>query len=107
MIITRVPIGAFYPPPRVDSAIIRIDLFASPLIPSDKLDLFFQLTRAGFSQKRKTLRNALAGGLHLQPSTTTELLSSAGIDPMRRAETLNIGEWHQLVDAYSIRMNTH
>jgi 16S rRNA (adenine1518-N6/adenine1519-N6)-dimethyltransferase len=100
VMLTRIPAGAFYPPPRVDSAVIRIDLYASSLIPSEKLDVFFQLTKAGFSQKRKTLRNALAGGLRLSPSSTAALLTQAKIDPMRRAETLSMNEWHQLVDEY-------
>jgi 16S rRNA (adenine1518-N6/adenine1519-N6)-dimethyltransferase len=100
VIVARLPAGAFYPPPKVDSAVIRIDLFASPLIPAEKLDVFFQLTKAGFSQKRKTLRNALAGGLRLPPSSTATLLAQAKIDPMRRAETLCINEWHQLVNEY-------
>ena len=99
-IVAHIPAGAFYPPPNVSSAVIRIDRYASPLIPPDHLDAFFQLTRAGFSQKRKTLRNALAGGLHLPPSDVEGLLKSANIDPMRRAETLSISEWHQLVLKY-------
>lgn len=100
VMVAHIPAGAFYPPPRVDSTVIRIDLHADPLIPPEKLDVFFQLTKAGFSQKRKTLRNALAGGLHLAPSSTAALLTQAKIDPMRRAETLSINEWHQLVDEY-------
>ncbi len=61
-IMAHIPASAFYPPPNVDSTIIRIDRYPSPLIPSDELEVFFQLIKAGFSQKRKTLRNALAGG---------------------------------------------
>ena len=99
-IVAHIPAGAFYPPPNVNSAVIRIDRYTSPLIPLDHLDAFFQLTRAGFSQKRKTLRNALAGGLHLPPSDVVGLLKSANIDPMRRAETLSIPEWQQLVLKY-------
>jgi 16S rRNA (adenine1518-N6/adenine1519-N6)-dimethyltransferase len=95
-IIDYIPAGAFYPPPNVDSAIIRIDLLPSPFIPPDELDVFFQLIKAGFSQKRKTLRNALAGGLHLSPASVEAMLKNAQIDPMRRAETLSLTEWHQL-----------
>jgi 16S rRNA (adenine1518-N6/adenine1519-N6)-dimethyltransferase len=102
-IVARIPASAFYPPPNVNSAVLRIDRFASPLIPSDHLDVFFQLTRAGFSQKRKTMRNSLAGGLHLPTSSTESLLKEAHIDPMRRAESLNLNEWHHLTDLYSAR----
>jgi 16S rRNA (adenine1518-N6/adenine1519-N6)-dimethyltransferase len=99
-IVARIPAGAFYPPPNVNSAVLRIDLFPSPLIPPDHLDLFFQLIRAGFSQKRKTLRNALSGGLHIPPSPVEALLKDAHIDPMRRAETLSLPEWRQLTTLY-------
>ena len=99
-IIAHIPAGAFYPPPKVDSAIIRIDLFPSPLIPSDMLDAFFRLIKAGFSQKRKTLRNSLAGGLRLSPPVVEALLHNAHIDPMRRAETLSLRDWHQLTSIF-------
>ncbi len=96
----RIPAGAFYPPPNVNSAVLRITLFPSPLIPPAHLDLFFQLIRAGFSQKRKTLRNALSGGLRLPPSSVETLLKDTHIDPMRRAETLSLPEWRQLTALY-------
>jgi 16S rRNA (adenine1518-N6/adenine1519-N6)-dimethyltransferase len=100
-IIAYIPAGAFYPPPRVDSAILRIDRLPSPLIPVNELDTFFQLIKAGFSQKRKTLRNALAGGLHLSTSMVETFLKDAHIDPMRRAETLSLPEWHLLTGVYT------
>jgi 16S rRNA (adenine1518-N6/adenine1519-N6)-dimethyltransferase len=99
-IMAHIPPGAFYPPPRVDSAIIRIDLLPTPLIPPTKLELFFVLIKAGFSQKRKTLRNALAGGLHRSPTAVEAMLIDAQIDPMRRAETLSLAEWNSLVEQY-------
>ncbi len=105
-IVAHIPAGAFYPPPNVNSAVIRIDRFKSPLIPLDHLDVFFQLTKAGFSQKRKTLRNALAGGLHLPPSAVEALLIKASLDPMRRAETLSLPEWHKLAVIYKAQAST-
>jgi 16S rRNA (adenine1518-N6/adenine1519-N6)-dimethyltransferase len=104
-ILAHIPAGAFYPPPKVDSAILRIDLFPSPLIPSNELDEFFQLIKAGFSQKRKTLRNALAGGLQLSTPAVEALLKEAHIDPMRRAETLSLMEWHQLTSVFSAQFS--
>jgi len=101
--VLRIPAGAFYPPPNVDSATLRIDLHPQPLIPANQLDAFFQLIKAGFSQKRKTLRNALAGGLGWKPDATVVLLQRAGIDPMRRAETLSVEEWRTLTDRFSQR----
>ena len=99
-IAARIPAGAFYPPPKVDSAVVRVDLHAQPLLPSNQIDTFFQLAKAGFSQKRKTLRNALIHNMLLSPSQAEKLLLSAGIDPQRRAETLSLADWAALVNQY-------
>lgn len=94
----RIPAGAFYPAPKVDSAVVRVDLFDQPLFPAGQIDLFFRLAKAGFSQKRKTLRNSVSGGMGWSTTQTETLLRQAGIDPMRRAETVSIEEWRALVD---------
>jgi 16S rRNA (adenine1518-N6/adenine1519-N6)-dimethyltransferase len=99
-IVARIPAGAFYPPPQVDSAVVRVDLYPQPALPPDRLKAFFRLVKAGFSQKRKTLRNALAGGLQLEPARAAALLQTAEIDPHRRAETVSLEEWGHLVKAY-------
>jgi len=96
-LVDRIPAGAFYPPPKVDSAVVRVDLYDTPLISPTLLPLFFRLAKAGFSQKRKTLRNALAGGMHWTPSQAQALLEAAGIDARRRAETLSLKEWAHLI----------
>ena len=95
-IAAEIPAGAFYPPPKVDSAVIHIDLYKNARIPAHLLDSFFHLAKAGFSQKRKTLRNALAGGLRRSTTEIEKLLEGADIDPRRRAETLNLDEWGNL-----------
>jgi len=100
-IAARIPAGAFYPPPKVDSAVIRLDLYDQPRIPAPLLPTFFRLAKAGFSQKRKTLRNALAGGLGWKPVQAEALLHQAGIDPGRRAETLSLEEWGAMTESYS------
>ena len=93
----RIPAGAFYPAPKVDSAVIRVSLRPEPLIPRSQLGLFFRLAKAGFSQKRKTLRNSLAGGMRWSTAEAEDRLKAAGIDPMRRAESLSLEEWKHLV----------
>jgi len=98
----RIPAGAFYPPPKVDSAVVRVDVYPQPLIPPEMMDTFFTLAKAAFSQKRKTLRNALSAGLGCPGSKAAELLQSAGIDPQRRAQTISIEEWQELVKRYSV-----
>ena len=94
--IEKIPASAFHPAPKVDSAILRIDIYNDSLVPAEMLKTFFKLTKAGFGQKRKTLRNSLSAGLHIPTIESEALLTSAGIDFMRRAETLSIEEWKGL-----------
>lgn len=100
-VVMRIPSGAFYPPPKVDSAVVRIDLFQQPFIPMEHLELFFALCKAGFGQKRKTLRNSLSHGLKISTQEVEGLLANVGIDPQRRAETLSLDEWKQLVNTWT------
>lgn len=93
-----IPAGAFFPAPNVDSAVLVIDIYPAPLIPEQFLESFFKLIKAGFSQKRKTLRNSLSSGLSISPASAVDLLEGAGIDPQRRAETLSIEEWQRLAE---------
>jgi 16S rRNA (adenine1518-N6/adenine1519-N6)-dimethyltransferase len=94
----RIPCSAFYPLPKVDSSVVRVDIFTHPSTPSALVPLLFRLAKAGFSQKRKTLRNALSGGMRWTSQQTTEILGLAEIDPQRRAETLSIQEWVRLAE---------
>lgn len=94
----RIPAGAFYPVPKVDSAVLCVEVAPQPLIAAPLLGTFFRLIKAGFSQKRKTLRNSLSAGLGMSPSRVGELLFLAGIDPRRRAETLTLQEWQRLCE---------
>lgn len=93
-----IPAASFYPEPNVDSAVVRIELYDEPLIPQERMDDFFALAKAGFGQKRKTLRNALSSNLHISGAEAETKLLKAGIDPMRRAETLSIEEWKKLLN---------
>lgn len=95
-----IPAAAFFPEPDVDSAILSMNIHAAPVIPSALIPTFFMLAKAGFSQKRKTLRNSLAGGLHIRPAESEVLLRQAGVDPTRRAETLDFPEWELLSRAW-------
>jgi len=95
-IAAHIPANAFFPPPKVDSAVLCVDIYPSPLLKAELLEPFFKLIKAGFSQKRKTLRNSLSSGLHISPTEAAGLLTRANIDPQRRAETLSIEEWERL-----------
>ncbi len=101
-IMATIPAAAFFPPPKVDSSTLRVDIFPEPLMTDRQLALFFRLAKAGFSQKRKMLRNTMAAGLHLSSTQAEELLQSAGIDPARRAQTLDLVEWRTLVGEFEI-----
>lgn len=98
--VLRIPAGAFYPPPNVDSVSLRVDLYPESLVPPQNLPAFFTLIKAGFAQKRKTLRNTLSSGLKLPAQQVAETLIQAGIDPQRRAETLSIPEWEHLTEQF-------
>jgi 16S rRNA (adenine1518-N6/adenine1519-N6)-dimethyltransferase len=95
-IVAYIPAEAFFPPPKVDSAVLRVEILPKPLIPTALLDKFFTLIKAGFAQKRKTLRNSLSGGLGIAPAEAERVLTEVGIDSMRRAETLSLDEWGKL-----------
>lgn len=95
-VVAHIPSSAFFPAPQVDSAVVKIDIYDSSLVAPPLLETFFQLIRAGFSQKRKTLRNALTAGLRRPASEIESLLRAAGIEPQRRAETLSLEEWGKL-----------
>lgn len=101
-IVAKIPAGAFYPAPNVDSSILRVDIYDEPLIARENLPGFFRFIKAGFSQKRKTLRNSLSAGLHIKPPDVEAMLKSAQIDPMRRAETLSIEEWKRLCSSTNV-----
>ena len=100
-IITYVPAESFYPPPKVESAVLRIDLNSEPAVKVDDAQAFFRLVRAGFRANRKQLANSLAQGLGLPKNEVLPYLEQAGIDPTRRAETLDLAEWGRLYQEIS------
>jgi len=101
VIIDSVPPQSFYPPPKVESAIVRIDVYPEPKIEITNITRFFEIVRAGFSTRRKQLRNSLSAGLQLPPTETAELLNKAGISPQRRPQTLSIEEWAKVCQTFN------
>jgi 16S rRNA (adenine1518-N6/adenine1519-N6)-dimethyltransferase len=99
----RVPPGAFRPPPKVESAVVHISVYAPgerPVQPRSEAG-FFRVAQAGFGQKRKQLANTLSSGLGLPKAEVIRKLKEAGIDPSRRAETLNLQEWARVEEVLS------
>jgi 16S rRNA (adenine1518-N6/adenine1519-N6)-dimethyltransferase len=89
-----IPATAFRPVPKVDSAVIRMDIRKTPRVAVADEDLFFRIIRAGFSQRRKTLSNSLKPLF----SDIKDILADVGIDSNRRAETLSMEEFAKLAD---------
>jgi 16S rRNA (adenine1518-N6/adenine1519-N6)-dimethyltransferase len=88
-----VPPDAFLPPPNVESAVVVLDVREQPPLPPERRTQFFRIVNAGFRHKRKKLVNSLTDELRLPKEDIIAWLTSAGIDPARRAETLSVEEW--------------
>jgi 16S rRNA (adenine1518-N6/adenine1519-N6)-dimethyltransferase len=97
-----VPPAAFYPPPKVDSAVLRIDVHEAPPVAVDDTGAFFRFLRAGFSAPRKQLRNALSHGLAREPRSVGEAIARAGLDPSLRAQALSLDDWATLYRALAV-----
>lgn len=95
-IISRLNPAVFWPRPGVDSAVLRIDSHSEPVIDVPDEKLFFRVVKAGFSMKRKQLKNSLGGGMGVKASVAAQYLEAADIAPNRRAETLSLEEWAAL-----------
>jgi 16S rRNA (adenine1518-N6/adenine1519-N6)-dimethyltransferase len=95
----RIKPGSFFPSPSIESAVVRVDLHATPPVRVEDTGVFFRVVRAGFAQRRKQLRNALAAGLGRSPGEVAAELTMAGVDPRRRAQTLSLEEWGRVTRA--------
>jgi len=87
--------GCFFPPPRVDSAVVRFDRISRPESP-EVIAAAVELADIAFAQRRKTLRNTLRAGLAGGAEAADALLSHSNIDGIRRAETLAVDEYLQM-----------
>jgi 16S rRNA (adenine1518-N6/adenine1519-N6)-dimethyltransferase len=96
-----VPPTAFRPVPKVWSSVVQLTPKDASVFDSDR-KLFTGLASAAFRQKRKTLQNNLKHADSLNIADAIDLLQSAGIDPSRRAETLDIGEWESLFRTFRL-----
>ena len=99
-LVRRVPSGAFYPRPRVESALVRLDPRPQPAAGVADVRGFLTLTRAGFAQPRKQLRNSLAQGLGWEPVRAGRLIDAAELDPTWRPQELAVADWARLHAEY-------
>ena len=82
--------GSFMPAPKVDSAVIRLDVLSKPPVEVESEEKFFAVVKAAFSQRRKILANSLSSGLSLDKSRVFEILQECGIPENIRAEKLSL-----------------
>ncbi len=102
-LVAKVAPGSFSPPPKVSSAVVRIDTYPARPVDAPSDEAFFAAVRAGFRARRKQLRNSLAQGLGVPAADAATLAETAGIDPQRRPETLTLAEWAALAWAWERR----
>lgn len=95
-IVSYVPAASFYPAPKVDSVILRLDVYRQPPIEVSDVAGFFDIVMYGFRSPRKQIRNSLAHSLEMPSVQVASLLDKAGIEAKRRAETLSLEEWRKL-----------
>jgi 16S rRNA (adenine1518-N6/adenine1519-N6)-dimethyltransferase len=98
-IVRIVPPTCFYPPPKVTSAVVRLDVYDTPLVPPEHREGFFALVRLGFGAPRKQLGGHLRRHLPLPPEKTEEAFARAGIPFRARPEDLSIPQWESLYHA--------
>jgi 16S rRNA (adenine1518-N6/adenine1519-N6)-dimethyltransferase len=95
----RIPASAFYPQPKVDSAVLRIRSYSTPRVPQVLIEPLFKLARAGFGQKRKQLQNALSKNLGDPKDMVLGWLGAADVRPEQRAQELSVEHWVALARA--------
>lgn len=97
-IVTNVPASLFVPPPKVDSAVLKLDMLEEPRVKVLDEKMFFRVVKAAFSQRRKTLLNCLSSAFPIPKEQLSKLMEDTGILPTRRGETLDIEEFAKLSD---------
>ena len=99
--VCSLPPKSFRPPPKVTSAVVRLDVHPSPVAVLANEKDFFTIIRAGFAAPRKQIRNSFSQGLGIDTSIGGTILADAGIDATRRPQTLDIDEWIQVYQVWS------
>ena len=97
-IVEIVPASSFYPAPKVDSAVLCMEVLAEPSAFVKDEKLFFKVVKAAFAHRRKTLSNCLSSGLGIEKSALSAMLLELGIEPSVRGEKLGISEFAKIAD---------
>lgn len=104
-IVTVVPASMFVPPPKVDSAVLKMKVLPEPSVKVKNEKLFFKVVKASFAQRRKTLLNCLCSAFPIPKTEMTEILTNAVGNPSRRGETLSLDEFAKISDIIFERMD--
>ncbi len=97
-IIRKVPASSFYPSPKVNSAILQIDLSKKTKYQIKNEKIFFRTVKACFAGKRKQIHNTLVNNLGLKKNFVLEILRKLNIDPKTRPQELSIEQWVKLAE---------
>jgi len=100
-IIDYVPAANFYPVPKVDSAILKIEMYDKTAVEVTSEKNFFKTVKAGFCAARKQVANSLSQGLDIPKAEVVSLMQAAGVNPQKRAEALSLLEWAKLEKVFS------
>lgn len=104
-VVTNVPASLFVPPPKVDSAVLKLKLREKSAVSVTDEKMFFRVVKAAFSQRRKTLLNCLCSNFAMPKNEMSQLLENIGITPSRRGETLSLREFADIADAFVQKIN--
>ncbi len=103
-IVQTVDASSFYPAPKVDSAILKVEVYKEPRI--QDLKLFSTITRIAFHQRRKTLGNTIKNHLQISREEVDQLFETINIDPSQRPQELSLGEWTKLITSLKPFLST-
>jgi 16S rRNA (adenine1518-N6/adenine1519-N6)-dimethyltransferase len=100
-LVLTIPAQSFTPPPRVDSALVILEVRERPAVDVQDMDSFFRLVEAVFQFRRKQLGGALGRIAGIGSEAAAKRLREASIDPERRAQTLGLGEWESVYQMFN------
>ena len=90
--------GSFMPAPKVNSAVIKLDILKKPVVEIADTNKFFRVVKAAFSQRRKTVANSLSSGLSMDKATVNQLLADCSISSTARAEQLSMNDFSRIAE---------
>ena len=94
----KVSAGSFMPPPKVDSAVIRLSVYNEPAVKTDNEEMLFKVIKAAFAQRRKTLLNTLSNSMSFEKAQISQALDNANIPNTSRAEQLKLEDFAKIAN---------